>query len=89
MELYQRTGILPPRVHLAIDRLLYAQRLFRVGPGFLQEVLRQEFAFSSKGTSWMHGLVADLRWIDAVGPGRLPDGWLSDLGLIIDMWQSP
>eukprot|EP00438_Fugacium_kawagutii_P031115 Skav214921 [mRNA] locus=scaffold2073:185023:189856:+ [translate_table: standard] len=48
-----------------------------------------EMTTNQHGTAWMHGIMADLRWFAAVLPGRLPEGWDSNFGLIIDIWQDP
>ena len=37
-------GILDPRVRLAVERLLYAQRLYHHGPAFLQLMTHAEAA---------------------------------------------
>ena len=61
------------RVKLAVERLLYARRLFRTGPPFLHHLLHREFDCIEG--SWMHGLCADLAWMEAVIPNCLPSNW--------------
>lgn len=75
------------RVKLAVDRLLYAQRLFRTGPPFLHHLLHREFACVEG--SWLHGLRADLAWMEAVNPNCLPSDWEADLTALFDLWQDP
>ena len=75
------------RVKLAVERLLYAQRLFRTGPAFLHNMLHREFACVEG--SWLHGLRADLVWMEEVCPGCLPEGWKQDLTPLFDLWQNP
>ena len=75
------------RVRLAVERLLYAQRLFRTGPPFLHHLLQIEFTQIEH--SWMHGLRADLAWTEEVCPKCLPDGWQDNLTNLIDWWQEP
>jgi len=75
------------RTRLAVDRLLYAQRLFRTGPPFLHCLLHREFDCSD--LSWLHGLQADLTWFNDVLPGQLPGNGVTDLTEIILMWQNP
>ena len=75
------------RARLAVDRLLYAQRLFRTGPPFLHHLLHTEFRQIQH--SWMHGLRADLAWMEEVSPHCLPAGWKTDLTSLIDWWQEP
>ena len=65
------------RVRLAVERLLYAQRLFRTGPSFLHHLLPQEFG--KVAHSWFHGLRADARWMNGVLPDCLPTGWDKDM----------
>ena len=37
----------------------------------------------------MHGLKADLAWMEEVCPHCLPEGWRDDLTSLIDWWQEP
>ena len=75
------------RARLAIERLLYAQRLFRTGPAFLHHLIHQELACSDK--SWLNGLRADLDWMENVNPGSLPQGWSQDMTTLFEWWQEP
>ena len=84
---YLGAGTADVRTKLAVERLLYAQRLFRTGPAFLHAMVHREFACVEG--SWLHGLRADLAWMDAVLPQCLPVGWNSDLTALIDLWQDP
>jgi len=79
--------VLDPRARLAVDRLLYAQRVFAVGPFFLQNAIHLEDTMVEN--SWLAGLKADLHWMSAVTPTGLPDGWQNDLTVLIDSWQTP
>ena len=78
-------GVLDPRVQLAIDRLLYAQRLFHHGPAFLQLMVHAEH--SQLDQSWLAGLRHDLRWL--YGVEATPDEMLCspDHTALIDYWQ--
>jgi hypothetical protein len=75
------------RARLAVDRLLYAQRLFRTGPAFLHHLLHQEYACTSQ--SWFHGLRADLEWMENVNPGCLAVDWRLDMTALFELWQAP
>ena len=56
--------ILEPRARLAVERLLYAQRLFHHGPAFVQLNLHVEH--NRNPNSWLTGLKHDLRWLYGV-----------------------
>eukprot|EP00435_Cladocopium_sp_Y103_P025183 s2141_g6.t1 len=75
-----------PRVQLALDRLLYAQRLFHHGPAFLQHLVHIEAA--SNVQSWPAGLRHDLQWLYCVE--TVPDETLRDPDhtQLIEYWQS-
>eukprot|EP00435_Cladocopium_sp_Y103_P058707 s857_g20.t1 len=73
------------RARLALERLMYSQRLFRTGPDFLHHLLHIEF--SRVDHSWLHGLKADLAWMHAVDPSCLPSGWDVDMTELFDVWQ--
>ena len=85
-SLLNATQSLDARVRLAADRLLYTQRLFQVGPEFLQRLVHLESQFCSED-SWLHGLRADLRWLQQVVPQSLSEGDVTDLTGLIDRWQ--
>ena len=85
-QLLHATQALDVRVRLAVDRLSYAQRLFQVGPEFLQHLVHLEFHHCSD-SSWLAGLYADLRWLRQILPHVLPEGDLEDLTPLIDRWQ--
>jgi len=78
-------GILDPRVRLAVERLLYAQRLFHHGPAFLQLMTHAEAAQHS--FSWMTGLQHDLRWLYGVEAVADPGLLATDLTELIEIWQ--
>ena len=75
------------RCRLALDRLLYARKVFQVGPHMLQHLLNLEFSFSS--SSWLHGLREDLRWMNFVRPGLLPSTFEETFTEVVDWWQDP
>ena len=74
------------RARLALDRLLYAQRLFSVGPSFLHHLVHLEF--ESSPHSWLEGLRADLQWVADIMPQSLPTGWDHDMTSLFEMWQA-
>eukprot|EP00438_Fugacium_kawagutii_P008387 Skav236653 [mRNA] locus=scaffold691:264633:270341:- [translate_table: standard] len=76
-----------PRVRLAVERLLYAGRLFRNGPAFVHLLVHLEGPLDE--WAWIHGLAADLQWLDDLCPGTLPNGWQADWTTLIDQWQNP
>ena len=82
-----RTNSVGVRCRLALDRLLYARKVFQVGPHMLQHLLHLEF--SSSSTSWLHGLREDLRWMDFVRPGLLPTSFQDTFTDLVDWWQNP
>ena len=73
------------RILLALDRLSYARRVFTVGPDFLQHLLHVDCG--SSADSWLHGLAADLRWLNTVVPGSIPFTDTMDFTEVIDFWQ--
>ena len=75
------------RARLALDRLLYARKLFQVGPALLQMMLHVEDACTNN--SWIAGLRKDLEWFDFLLPDVLPQPFDSDLTEVIDFWQNP
>ena len=75
------------RARLAIDRLAYARRAFQTGPPFLQHLLATEFDVNED--SWLHGLFADLKWLNALLPGELPENSEKDLTALVGLWQQP
>ena len=76
-----------PRVRHAVDRLLYAQRLWEFGPAELQHILHREHALCPN--SWMHGLLADLKWLQQLESHSLhqPPAQTDDLTDLFDYWQ--
>ena len=81
----ERAGLPTTRVRLASERLMYAQRVFQVGPVFLQEALHAEKELCN--TSWLQGLQADLAWMQATCLTPLPEGIPQDLTRLFDLWQ--
>ena len=77
--------ILEPRARLAVERLLYAQRLFHHGPAFVQLNLHVEHNHNSN--SWLTGLKHDLRWLYGVDVQADPTLLGDDLTDLIDQWQ--
>ena len=86
-QILQMAQSLDVRVRLALDRLLYAQKMFQMGPDFLQQLVHIELQQCGED-SWLSGLQADLGWLRQVLPDALPiedDGNLSSL---IEKWQT-
>ena len=84
-RLLSQAGILEPRARLAVERLLYAQRLYHHGPAFLQLMTHEEDA--QQPFSWLAGLRHDLRWlygVEAVADPGLID---FDMTVLIEGWQ--
>eukprot|EP00435_Cladocopium_sp_Y103_P074137 s70_g47.t1 len=84
-QLLLRTGAVDVRVRLALDRLLYARRLFQVGPADLQQVLHLERGLCAN--AWLEGLEADLQWLKQTLPMAIPLEVGSDFSDWIDLWQ--
>ena len=80
-----RLGILEPRVRLAVDRLLYAHKLWWRGPAFLQHTLL--LADGLTQNSWVAGLKADLEWLFLHRQAE-PTWEAHDLTGLIDFWQA-
>ena len=80
-------GTADVRALLAIDRLRYARKVFTVGPDFLQHLLHCEGQATSD--SWLHGLAADLRWLNSLNPQCVPFTNEWDFTAVIDHWQAP
>lgn len=77
--------VLDPRVRLAVERLLYAQRLFHHGPAFLQLNVHAEDGLHPH--SWLTGLRHDLQWLNGVDINPDPTLLQHDLTDLIDLWQ--
>ena len=72
---------------LAVDRLLYAQRLWQHGPADLQHLIHREHALGP--VSWMEGLIADLKWMQTLETEEVhPPIDTADLTQLFDLWQS-
>ena len=85
-QLLQFTHSLDVRIRLAVDRLLYAQKLFQVGPSYLQQLVHLEQQHCGD-QAWICGLHADLQWLHRVLPQAVPGGEAADLTVIIEFWQ--
>eukprot|EP00435_Cladocopium_sp_Y103_P022277 s2367_g5.t1 len=94
-QLLVRAQIGSLRARLALDRLLYAQRLWQFGPDMLQHALHREEALLPD--SWMLGLKHDIFWLckldcQGVPPLQALAGAESlnayDLTDLFDFWQS-
>ena len=84
-QILSQAGILEPRAKLAVERLLYAQRVFHHGPEFLQTMIHEEAM--QHPHSWLTGLRHDLRWLhdaDVEADGCLIE---TDMTELIDRWQ--
>ena len=82
------TLCLDPRARLALDRLLYVQKLWAVGPAFLQHQVMRE-ADQVEG-SWIAGVRADLHFLQALEPegcAAIPSFSTDNLTGLIDFWQ--
>ena len=84
--LLAHADIQEPRVRIACERLLYAQRLFHHGPAFLQMMVHAEAATGE--TAWLVGLRHDLKWLHGVEATADPHLIETDLTTLIDQWQS-
>ena len=85
-EVFRRAQQPDPRVKLAVDRLLYAQRLWQHGPADLQHLIHREHALGP--VSWMEGLIADLKWMQTLEQEVSFPIDTSDLTSLFDFWQS-
>ena len=86
-QLLRDTQALDVRVRIAVDRLLYAQRVFQVGPDYLQQLLHIERAHCGEG-AWLRGLQADYEWLRNLSPADLPVCSSGDFTELIEIWQS-
>eukprot|EP00435_Cladocopium_sp_Y103_P057411 s593_g19.t1 len=94
-ELLHRSNVGTPRARLAIDRLLFAQRIWQFGPAMLQHAIHREEALTVD--SWLFGLKHDLVWLCQLDCQDVPalttlaqqtDPQTFDLTQLIDFWQS-
>ena len=86
-QILQMTQSLDARVRIALDRLLYAQKMFLHGPDFLQQLVHVELHLCGED-SWLSGLQADLRWLRQVLPEAVLPADFSDLSGFIEQWQT-
>ena len=82
---YRLTGLLEPRARLALDRLLYAHKLWANGPSFLQHLVMLEEMHVPN--SWAAGLQADLTWLFDLETPLNPDWRADNLTELIAFWQ--
>ena len=71
-----------------MERLLYAQKIWEVGPALLQHQLMREA--DCVPNSWLSGLKADLSWLldlEPSGCGTIPSFSTQDLTGLIEYWQ--
>eukprot|EP00435_Cladocopium_sp_Y103_P068714 s750_g32.t1 len=85
--IFKRAGQPEPRIRLAVDRLLYAQRLWQHGPAELQHMIHREHALCP--TSWLSGLIADLKWMRKLEQdlSLSPAIDIMDMTCLFDFWQ--
>ena len=76
-------GLLDARSRVGRDRLLYANHLYRHGPGFLHNLLEKEAA--KDPTSWLHSLKADLDWLQTLTPND--NRWPRDFHELVQFWK--
>ena len=93
-EVFYKANLALPRARLALDRLMYAQKVWEHSPEMPQHLLHQEAA--CREDSWLRGLQHDLLWLHAIDPTGLPcivqsdDARPDQLNLteLIEYWQS-
>ena len=73
------------RAQHAVERLAYAQKFYAHAPDFVQILTHVEFANTTQ--SWLHGLKADVEWMNAVLPNPTSGDWAEDFTTAIDYWQ--
>ena len=86
LEVCLKAGEADIRAKLAYERLLYAQRFFAQAPAHVHHLAHVEFGCTPN--SWLHGLRADLVWLQELVPGRIPITWTTDFTEPIEFWQS-
>eukprot|EP00435_Cladocopium_sp_Y103_P051685 s421_g16.t1 len=86
-QVLQMAGTVDVRILLAFERLRYARKVFFVGPAFLQHLAHQEYGHTKD--SWMHGLAADLLWLNTLIPSCVPFDAEYDFTAVIEFWQQP
>ena len=86
-QVFQKAATLDIRKLLALDRLRYARKLFCDGLEFLQHLVHMEFQHCPD--SWLHGLIADIQWLRALVPHRIPELQGNDITVFVDLWQQP
>ena len=84
-QAFDDAGLPHPRVQLAVDRLLYAQKLFTVGPEFVRRLAQCEY--DATPDSWLHGVFADIGWLRDLLPNDIPISWVSDLTDLFEFWR--
>ena len=81
-----QAGLPTPRVQLAVDRLLYVQKLFTEGPHFLRCLVQSEH--SHLEDSWLRGVFADMTWLHSLVPEVVPVTWTHDLTDAFELWEN-
>eukprot|EP00435_Cladocopium_sp_Y103_P075980 s9_g71.t1 len=74
-----------PRIKLAVDRLLYAKKLWEFGPDFLQHMLHVDPV--NDPSAWLGGEKHDLAWLAKLDPQGSNISDEGDLTVLIDYWQ--
>eukprot|EP00435_Cladocopium_sp_Y103_P068339 s97_g31.t1 len=85
-RVFAQARCLDARARIAQDRLLLAQKLFQHGPAFVHHLVHREF--ETHDSSWLHGVMDDLRWLHALEPEAVPAVWTSSLTDPIECWQA-
>ena len=85
-QAFDDAGLPHPRVQLAVDRLLYAQKLFTVGPEFVRRLAQCEY--DATPDSWLHGVFADIEWLRELLPDDIPISWATDLTDLFEFWET-
>eukprot|EP00435_Cladocopium_sp_Y103_P013471 s2688_g3.t1 len=85
-QVFSQARCLDARARLAIDRLLFAQKLFQHGPAFVHHLLHREHEIHP--ASWIQSVMTDLHWLHRLDPNAVPASWTTDLTDPIDFWQS-
>lgn len=83
-EVLAKAGMGSMRSHVALERLRFAQQLFRHAPVFVQHLLHLERARVSD--SWVEGLSFDIQWLAELD-AAIPVDWAKDFTDFIDRAQ--
>ena len=85
-QAFDEAGLPHPRIQLAMDRLLYIQKLYSEGPSFLRQLVQSEHL--QRPDSWLHGVFADIEWLRTLIPEQIPIEWASDLTGAFEFWEA-